>query len=119
MRSVFPAHANTGDQLAIRSVRDRTRAVSMMVRSKQLKQRPDTPIDARPLNASSTKNLLQRTAGPYHWVNRYRNGSPRDVRLSPNSGGIADIPALRFVPLTEVGHPQNDLTGLPPLRAVA
>src|ERR1700674_1285110 len=25
-------------------------------------------------------------------------GSPRDVRLSPNSGGIADIPALRVWP---------------------
>src|ERR1700730_15951426 len=29
-------------------------------------------------------------------------GSPRDVRLSPNSGGIADIPALRVC--ARLGH---------------
>jgi len=29
-------------------------------------------------------------------------GSPRDVRLSPNSGGIADIPALRVCAIS--GH---------------
>jgi len=42
-------------------------------------------------------------------------GSRADVRLSPNSGGIADISALRVVPTTEVAtltrSPCNDPEG--------
>jgi hypothetical protein len=30
-------------------------------------------------------------------------GSPRDVRLTPNSGGIADIPALRVCAMSRHG----------------
>ena len=30
-------------------------------------------IDARPLNHQIDENLLQRAAGPYIWVNRYRS----------------------------------------------
>jgi hypothetical protein len=34
-------------------------------------------------------------------------GSPRDVRLSPYSGGIADIPALRICATSGPKHPQQ------------
>src|SRR3982074_1657066 len=42
-------------------------------------------IDARPLTPAR-QNLLQRTAGPYNWVIRYRTRGSRQVRLALISG---------------------------------
>src|SRR5262245_60768957 len=61
-------------------------------------------IDARPHQPASTKSLLHRAAGPY--IGSIASISTRspDVCLSPDSGGIADIPQ----PLLGArgGHPQ-------------
>src|SRR6516165_2572235 len=60
----------------------------MMARStKGSNQRPDTLMQDRK-SAVSIKVLLQRTAGPYIWVNRFTStspGRPRNVRFTPNS----------------------------------
>src|SRR5262245_48275503 len=68
--------------------------ISMMARStKGSNRRPDTLMQDR-TSANSMKVLLQRTAGPYIWVNCV-GGDPSGrlayVRFAPASGQIADI----------------------------
>src|SRR6266516_7360041 len=60
--------------------------ISMMVRSMSSNTRPDTLVQDRTLQPH--RFLLQRTAGPYMWVNHVRSTRPRhspDVRFGPKA----------------------------------
>jgi hypothetical protein len=80
--SVFPAHANTGDPNGPNrglSANENARAlISMMARSKCSNQRPDTLMQDR--SPPARRNHLQRTAGPYIWVNNGRISARCDRR---------------------------------------
>jgi hypothetical protein len=56
---------------------------------KRSMQGPDTDAQDHPLHLFTSG--LQRTAGPYSWVSRYRNGMSAYVRFLPNSDRRTDI----------------------------
>src|SRR5262245_64581893 len=67
--------------------------ISMMARStKGSNQRPDTLMQDR-TSANSMKVLLQRTAGPYIWVNRVISAIP-GVSGSPQERTVGQCPRL-------------------------
>jgi hypothetical protein len=81
----------------------------MMARSTTLQSKAGY-IDARPLTAIAAKSTCN--ARPDHTFGSIATemGSPHDVRLSPNSGGIADIPALRVCANNGSGQPYSMAT---------
>jgi hypothetical protein len=62
----------------------------MMARSKCSNQRPDTLMQDRSLPAR--RNHLQRTAGPYIWVNNGPDGPETPLPLYPNERTSRDPP---------------------------
>src|SRR5262249_26515597 len=86
--SVFPARANTGDPngpVGGLSANEIARAlISMMARSTTCSnQRPDTLMRDRICRIE--ENLLQRTAGPYIWVNHVVCKCDEHFRFNPVS----------------------------------